>query len=541
MLGLAASPTLNLCHFVVDRNAERFGEKTALIALDYTGTRHSLTFSGLRDGVCRFAGALRALDIAKGDRIATLLPPQAELYFAILGTIRIGAIACPLFPALGTQAVADRLRNSGAKMVVTTAGNLPKARRATQGIESIEHILVTGEAQLSADEISIEEIMAGTEPSAKVEQMAPDDPFLIHYTSGTTGRPKGVIHAHGAISGHAVSARVVLDLREEDVYWCTADPGWVTGTSYGIFGPWANGVSQIAYAGGFSSAAWYQVIESERVGVWYTSPTALRMLRRDGGEAATQYDLSSLRHICSVGEPLNPEIIEWGEQVYGLTIHDTWWQTETGCIQIANLPCLQVRPGSMGRPLADVEAAILDPNKLTGLPPGSCGLLCLRAPWPSMFRGYWEAEDAYKTKFHKQWYLTGDLALEDEDGYYWYVGRDDETINTSGHLVGPFEVESALVRHPAVVEAAAFPTPCTDLGEAVVAWVVLQPQIEFDAELQRTLRTAVRRDVGPFAVPREIVAVDALPRTRSGKIMRRVARAHHLGLPVGDTSSLEID
>lgn len=541
ILGLSGNPTLNVSHLVVDRNAETSASKTALIALDHAGGRQEITFSGLTDGVCRFAGALRAIGVRRGDRIATLIPPQAELYFAVLGALRVGAIVCPLFPALGVQAVADRLKDSGARVVVTCARELAKVRRATQGTREPVRVLVAGEAPLEEGELAVHDLMAGAAADDSPEQMAPDDPLLIHYTSGTTGRPKGVVHVHGAIVGHAATARAVLDLREGDIYWCTADPGWVTGTSYGIFGPWANGVTQIAYASGYSPAAWYRLIESERVTVWYTSPTALRMLRRDGLDLAASYDLSSLRHICSVGEPLNPEVIEWGVQAYGLTIHDTWWQTETGCIQIANYAFMEVRPGSMGRPVADAEAAVLDPATLAVLPPGSCGLLALRRPWPSMFRGYWADEEAYRGRFHGPWYLTGDLASVDADGYYWYVGRGDETINTSGHLVGPFEVESALLRNPAVVEAAAFSTPCPDLGEAVTAWVVLRPGFQLDRELTRTLRTAVRRDVAPFAVPREIIAVEGLPRTRSGKILRRVARAQHLGLPTGDTSSLETE
>jgi acetyl-CoA synthetase len=541
ILGIPRGAALNACEAVVDRQCGRGGARPALVARDYRGLRTELTFDDLLSGVSRFGGVLDALGIRKGDRVCTVLEPIPELYYSLLGTIRMGAVACPLFSGLGAQAIADRVSDSRARTVVTSARHLPKLREAIQRAPTIETILVVGDADLTGKERSFAPLLSVATAERKCEPTSPQDPLLLHYSSGTTGTPKGVLHVHEAVIAHAATARIVLDLRPEDVYWCTADPGWVTGTSYGIFGPWANAVTQVAFVGGFSSQAWYQTIQEERVTVWYTSPTALRMLMRDGAGVAAEYDLSSLRHICSVGEPLNPEVIRWGKDVYGLTIHDTWWQTETGCILIANYPFMEVRPGSMGRPFACVEAAILDPERHERVDAEHEGLLALRPAWPSMFRAYWGKEELYEAKFSKGWYITGDRAYTDRDGYFWFVSRDDDVINTSGHLVGPFEVESALLQHRSVVEAAAFSAPAKDAGEVVVAKVVLAGQETGDRSLIRDLKTIVRREVGAFAVPRDIVIVDRLPRTRSGKIMRRVARAEYLGLPTGDVSGLEDD
>lgn len=539
ILGLGPQGRLNACEAVVDRHCLQHGLDTALICRDYQGNRHTLTFQDLRDGTARFASVLCELGLEFGDRVFTLLEPVPELYFALLGTLRVGGIAGPLFSAFGAEAIRDRLRDSGARFLVTAPQHLHKVREAMPGLPALESVLVIGDAATEGREIRLSDLLGRACGHVPCRATALDDPMLLHYSSGTTGRPKGVLHVHEAVVGHAATAAVVLDLQPGDIYWCTADPGWVTGTSYGVFGPWANGVTQVAYVGGFSSEAWYQVIAEEGVTVWYTSPTALRMLMRDGTEVVRRYDLSSLRHICSVGEPLNPEVIRWASEAFGLTVHDTWWQTETGCMQICNYPFMRIRPGSMGRPLVPGGAAVVDPRDATELPPGQEGLIALRPPWPSMFRAYWGREDLYEAKFRNGWYVTEDRAYTDADGYFWFVGRDDDVINTSGHLVGPFEVESALLEHPAVAEAAAFSVPAEDTGEAVVAKVVLVAGHAADRGLLRDLKTMVRRQVGPYAVPRQIEVVDRLPRTRSGKIMRRVARAEYLGLPVGDTSGLE--
>ncbi len=374
----------------------------------------------------------------------------------------------------------------------------------------------------------------------EIERTDPEDFAVMHYTSGTTGKPKGAAHVHMAVMGHYATAKYVLDLHDEDVYWCTADPGWVTGTSYGMFGPWSNGVTSLVYEGGFGAGRWYSLIEKYRVSVWYSAPTAIRMLMKAGEELPKKHDLSSLRYVCSVGEPLNPEGVLWGEKAFGLPIHDNWWQTETGSILIANYPALDIRPGSMGRPFPGIEPAVIDDDG-NELPPGEEGDLAVRPGWPSMFRTYWNNHELYESRFRNGWYITGDRARRDADGYFWFVGRADDVINTAGHLVGPFEVESALLEHPAVAEAGVIGKPDPVAMEVVKAFVALKDGFEPDDKLRRELTRFSREKLGAGVAPREIEFVPSLPKTRSGKIMRRLLKARELGLPEGDTSTLEED
>jgi acetyl-CoA synthetase len=331
----------------------------------------------------------------------------------------------------------------------------------------------------------------------------------------------------------------VLDLHPDDLYWCTADPGWVTGTSYGMFAPWSNGVTQLIYEGGFSARAWYELIQKYSVTVWYTAPTAIRMLMKAGDDVPARFDLSSLRHINSVGEPLNPEAVVWGTQVFDQAIHDNYWQTETGAIMVANYPAMPVRPGSMGRPIPGVDMGILD-GEYNPLPAGEEGYLAIRPGWPSMFHTYWNNLELYNSKFHKGWYISGDQAKIDEDGYIWFVGRADDVINTAGHLVGPFEVESVLIEHPAVAEAAVIGIPDALAMEVVKGFVSLKDGFEPTEELRREILGHARQRLQAIA-PRNIEFRASLPKTRSGKIMRRLLKAEELGLPLGDTSTLEDD
>jgi acetyl-CoA synthetase len=372
-----------------------------------------------------------------------------------------------------------------------------------------------------------------------VPETAPDDYSIMHYTSGTTGKPKGAVHRHNAIIAQYATAKYVLDIKPEtDVYWCTADPGWVTGTSYGMFGPWSMGAGILVYEGAFSAEAWYHIIEKYRVTVWYTAPTAIRMLMKAGDEVVRRYNLSSLRHLASVGEPLNPEAILWGQQVFGHTFHDTWWQTETGAIHIANLPGMTVKPGSMGKPFPGVTAAVLD-DRFEPLPAGEEGHLALRPEAPSIFRTYWNNPDKFQSRFKNGWYVTGDRARVDEDGYFWFIGREDDVINTAGHLVGPFEVESALIEHPAVAEAGVIGIPDPERMEVIKAFVSLKAGFEPSEALKQEIALFVRTRLAAHATPRAVEFIDSLPKTRSGKIMRRLLKARELGLPEGDTSTLE--
>jgi acetyl-CoA synthetase len=366
-----------------------------------------------------------------------------------------------------------------------------------------------------------------------------ETPSVLHYTSGTTGPPKGAQHVHSSLLAQYYTTKLVLGLRPDDVYWCNADPGWVTGTSYGIIGPWSNGITQAVLDSGFGAERWYAFLARQRVTVWYSAPTAIRLLMREGGDLPKRFDLSALRHLASVGEPLNPEAVLWSQEVFGRPFHDTFWQTETGSIVIANLPGMKIKAGSMGRPVPGVTAAVLDPTTFEPLAEnGRVGLIALRPGWPSMMRGYWQNPEAYAKKFRGEWYLCGDKATVDADGYFWFVGRDDDVINTGGHLVGPFEVESALLEHPAVAESAAVARPDPVNMEVVKAFVALNPGYEPSDDLELEIMNLVRRRLSPLAMPQEIEFVASLPKTRSGKIMRRVLRAQEWGEPVGDLSTM---
>jgi acetyl-CoA synthetase len=357
------------------------------------------------------------------------------------------------------------------------------------------------------------------------------------------------VHVHEAVLAHHVTAMFALDLRPGDVYWCTADPGWVTGTSYGIIGPLCRGVTVVTDSADFDARRWYRILQDERITVFYTAPTALRMLMRMGAEVAHEFSFPSLRHVVSVGEPLNPEAVTWGMEAFGLPVHDTWWQTETGAIMVSNYPGMPIRPGSMGRPMPGITAAVLargvdgraevvDGHVRVSTDPDEVGELALRPGWPSMFRTYLDEPDRYDRCFVDGWYLSGDLARVDPDGYLWFVGRADDVIKSAGHLIGPFEVESAMMEHPAVAEAGVIGKPDPLAGEIVKAFVTLKPGYEPTPTLQRELITFGRHRLGSVA-PREIAFDPNLPHTRSGKVMRRLLKARELGLPEGDLSTME--
>jgi acetyl-CoA synthetase len=368
-----------------------------------------------------------------------------------------------------------------------------------------------------------------------------ETPSVLHYTSGTTGAPKGALHVHGSLISQYITTKWVLDVRDDDVYWCTADPGWVTGTSYGIIGPWALGATQLVLEIGFMPERWYAAIEKYRVTVWYSAPTAIRLLMKEGADIVKRHDLSSLRHLVSVGEPLNPEAVIWSEEVYGLPFHDSFWQTETGSIVISNYPGMRIKPGSMGKPFPGMEAAVLNPKTFEPVKTGTVGLIALKPGWPAMFRQYWRNEKVYNSKFVDGWYICGDRATVDEDGYYWFVGRDDDVINTGGHLVGPFEIESALLEHPAVAESAAVGKPDPVNLEVVKAFVALKPGYEPSDKVKLDIINFVRKKLSPLAMPQEIEFMESMPKTRSGKIMRRLLKARETGEEIGDTSTLEDD
>ena len=535
---------INIAHIALDSHLKAGrADKTAMIWESKKGSMETFTFRDMALLSNKFANVLvKEAGVQKGDRVFFFLERVPEIYIGILGTLKAGAVIGPLFSAFGPDAVKDRLADSRAKVLVTSPFLKKKVIEIFPDLPALEKIIIVerGKEKEAPDDLSYDELMADASESFDIVKTHREDHAIMHYTSGTTGKPKGAVHVHGAVVGHYATAKYVLDLREDDLYWCTADPGWVTGTSYGMFGPWSNGITQLIYEGGFSAKKWYSFIEQQKVTVWYTAPTAIRMLMKAGDDLPKDYSFDSLRYTCSVGEPLNPEAIFWGQKVFGMPFHDNWWQTETGCIMIANYPIQDVKPGSMGRPFPGIQAGILD-DEFNELPIDTEGNLALRPGWPSMFRTYWEKEDLYQSRFKNGWYITGDKAKKDNDGYFWFFGRADDVINTAGHLVGPFEVESVLIEHPAVAEAGVIGKPDPIAMEVIKAFVSLKAGHEPSEELRHDIKKFVMKRLSHAATPREIEFIPSLPKTRSGKIMRRLLKAKELGLPLGDTSTLEDD
>jgi acetyl-CoA synthetase len=547
LLGGGPPGNVNIARLAVDRHAGTpRAQREALRFIGVDGARRSLTYEALRLATNRFANALRALGLVPGDRVFVLAGRCEPLYVSVLGALKAGCVVTPLFSAFGPEPIATRMRIAQPMLLVTTASLY---QRKVQGqraqLDSLKHVIVFD------DDPSLP-TTPGTEDYAALLADASDkpppvtthgeDPALLHFTSGTTGTPKGALHVHDAVLMHYATGRWALDLHDEDIFWCTADPGWVTGTSYGIVAPLLHGVTSIVDEGEFDAERWLNTLQRERVSVWYTAPTALRMLMKAGTQAVRAHPCPDLRFIASVGEPLNAEAVWWGLEAFGLPIHDNWWQTETGGIMIANTAGADIKPGSMGRPLPGVEALIVknEGGRVEPVtPPDVEGELALRAHWPSMFRGYLGQEERYRRCFADDLYLSGDLAKRDADGYFWFVGRADDVIKSAGHLIGPFEVESVLMEHPAVAEAGVIGKPDPVLGETVKAFITLKSGFEPSEALKRELLGHARKRLGAAVAPKEIGFAAALPHTRSGKVMRRLLKARELGLPEGDTSTLE--
>jgi len=533
-----ATGNVNMGYELIDKHAaSNRRDKTALIYADDDGAR-TYTFEDMRKFSNRFGNALRSLGVGKGDRVFFFMPRSPEIYAGIIGSLKIGAIVGPLFEAFMEGAVEDRLADAEASVIVTT--NALKGRVPKDRLPHLKHIvLIDGDGELAEREVSYRELMDAANEELDIEWVDLEHPMILHYTSGSTGKPKGVLHVHGAMIQQYITGHWVLDLKEDDIYWCTADPGWVTGTSYGIFAPWLNGATNLVRGGRFSADKWYATLQDYKVTVWYSAPTAFRMLMAAGDDVVAKYDLTSVRHVLSVGEPLNPEVIRWGIKTYKQRIHDTWWMTETGAHMIVNFPSMDIRPGSMGKPIPGVKAAIID-DEGNELPPYTLGNLAIRVGWPSMMRRIWNNPTKYEEYFRlKGWYVSGDSAFMDEDGYFWFQGRVDDVINTSGERVGPFEVESKLVEHPAVAEAGVIGKPDALRGQIIKAFVSLREGYVETPELLEELKQHVKTGLAAHAAPREIEVIDKLPKTRSGKIMRRVLKAKELGLPLGDLSTIE--
>ena len=503
-----------------------------------------ITYHALWERANRFANALASLGLKKGDRVYGLSGRTPDLYMALLGTLKAGCVFSPLFSAFGPEPIRARMEIGEATAIVTTARLYQKKLAGwIQELPSLRYVLLFDELEDEPYRTkSLAPLLERCGTTFETEAMQPEDMALLHFTSGTTGRPKGAVHVHEAVVAHMKTAAFALDLHPDDVYWCTADPGWVTGTSYGMIAPLCHGVTLIVDEAEFDAERWYGTLQDQGVTVWYTAPTAIRMLMKYGKELADRYDLSSLRFLASVGEPLNPEAVMWGLETLGLPFHDNWWQTETGGIMIANYASMDIKPGSMGRPMPGIEAAIAhrtDDGMTLIEAPNETGELVLKSGWPSMFRGYLHEQERYQKAFVGDWYFTGDLAFKDEDGYFWFVGRADDVIKSSGHLIGPFEVESVLLEHPAVAEAGVIGIPDDIGGEVVKAFVALKPNHTPGDALLKEIMGLARKRLGPAVAPKSMEFRESLPKTRSGKIMRRLLKARELGLPEGDTSTLE--
>ncbi|HFJ9446883.1 acetate--CoA ligase [Bacillus tropicus] len=530
---------VNMAYEAIDKHAK--SDRKNKVALYYQdGSRkEKYTFKEMKDFSNKAGNVLKNYgDVEKGDRVFIFMPRSPELYFALLGAVKLGAIVGPLFEAFMEGAVRDRLEDSEAKVLITTPELLERV--PLNDLPALKTVFLVGEnVEEGGKTVAFNPLFEQASKELHIEWLGREDGLILHYTSGSTGKPKGVLHAQNAMVQHYQTAKWVLDLKEDDVYWCTADPGWVTGTAYGIFAPWLVGASNVILGGRFSPEAWYEALQDYGVTVWYSAPTAFRMLMGAGQDAIKKYDLSQVRHVLSVGEPLNPEVIRWGMNAFGLRIHDTWWMTETGGQVICNYPCMEIRPGSMGKPIPGVKAAIVD-NEGNEVPPYTMGNLAIGKGWPAMMRGIWNNKQKYESYFMPgDWYVSGDSAYMDEDGYFWFQGRIDDVIMTSGERVGPFEVESKLIEHAAVAEAGVIGIPDPVRGEIIKAFIALRAGYEPSDELKEEIRQFVKKGLAAHAAPRQIEFRDKLPKTRSGKIMRRVLKAWELNLPTGDLSTME--
>jgi acetyl-CoA synthetase len=545
-LGYCNGNILNIGWHCSDRICKKGkAEKIALYYEGFGGIEKKFTFNDIRLAGNTIGTFLRNLGIKDKDRVCLFMDRIPELYFSFLGILKIGAITQPLFSAFGDESLFVRLENAQTRAIITQRKHLPKVRKVIDRLPFLEFIIIVDHNQTKT--LENKEVAFSLDKTSPVEEMDifptfGESPSVLHYTSGTTGQPKGVEHVHYSLISQYLTAKWALDFQEEDIFWCTADPGWVTGTSYGIIGPWSLGITQCVLDAGFSAQTWYKFIEKYKITNWYSAPTAIRSLMKAGEEVVKSFDLSSLRYLASVGEPLNPEAVIWSESILGKPFHDTYWQTETGSIMITNFPGMKVKPGSMGKPFPGITGVVLDPKTFEPIyDSGKIGLIAFKPGWPSMMRTYWNNEEKYRERFVNGWYLTGDKASIDNEGYFWFIGRDDDVINTGGHLISPFEVESALLEHPAVGESAVVAKPDKLNMEVVKAFVTLKPGFSPNSDLELEIMNFIRKKLSPLAMPQEIEFMDKLPKTRSGKILRRLLHAKEWGESIGDISTLEND
>jgi acetyl-CoA synthetase len=507
-------------------------KKTNKVAFYWEGEKETekLTFEEVEALACQTANLLKENGVKKGERVFFFLPRTPELYFGILGALKTGAVTGAFFAAFGTRALDDRLRNSGAMVVVTNQELYQRLKPIEAGLPKLKKVILV--------ENDFRKKLKKYRQTFKEVAVKPGEANLMLYTSATGNTPVcGIVLPKRALDWQLKSARLVLDLKKDDVYWCTADPGWVTGIVYGVLVPWHLGITQVIFEGRFAVDRWYQLVEKYKVSVLYTAPTALRMLQKED-TGVIKSNLSSLRQVSSVGEALTPASSKWFKQRVGLEVHDTWWQTETGSIMIANYPGVSIKQGSMGRPLPWITAAIVNGDGQE-VPKGETGFLVIKPPIKSALINIWQKPENLKKYFKNGWYYSGDLAYQDREGYFWFVGRANDVIKTAGERVGAFEVEAVLDDHPAVLEAAVIGKPDKLRGEIIKAFVVLTRGYRAGEELTAEIQTHAKKELAGHAYPREIEYVEALPKNRAGKIVRRLLKAKELGLSLGDTSTLE--
>lgn len=530
----------NLGYLCTRYQVERgLGEKTAFRWLSSSLDQMDYSFRDLEVQSNRVSNMLISLGCKEADRIFIFMPKMPEQFFAFLGILKINAIACVLFPNFGPEALIDRMGDAQPVIVFTRKSLLKRVAGVLPELPSIQYVIVVDiDEHLASNILSYRKLIEQANSEFDVLPTATNTPSVLHYTSGSTGKPKGVLHVHGSIATQQQTFVEVLGVGAEDVYWCTADQGWVTGISYGVIAPWSMGVTQIHYGGGFDAQQWMKILQREEVTVWYTAPTALRMMRQESDALYASIQLPKLRSIFSVGEPLNPEVISWGEKNLHRTIYDTWFQTETGSIMITNRPGLAMKPGSMGKPIQGLEAHIIaDDGEILAV--GERGNLCLKPGWASMFVDYYAHPEVYTSKFRYGHYFTGDTAYQDVDGYFWFTGRSDDVINTAGHLISPFEIESGLIEVDEVLEAGVIGVPDEMLFEKVVAYITFKKGIAWSKELELKIRLHIGNRLSSIAIPQEIRIVDSVPKNKSGKIMRRVLKAWYMGTDAGDISTME--
>lgn len=521
---------LNIAQAAVDINCER-GLRDKVALRFYDGTREqAFTFGELKVLSDRFALVLVRGNVRAGDRVVLFGRSSPEFYISLLGVIKAGAVAVPIFEGYMAEALNEIIQDSGAVALVTTAALKNRVNRKAS--PHLKQMFVIGPlaAETPAGEANWHKVVAEATGDLEVALVDRESPFALLYTSGSTGKPKGVILSHGGLVQYYQTGRWVMDFHAEDTAWCTADLGWVTGITYGALSPWLNGVTTAVYAGGFGPEGWYGFIQRFRVTVWYTTPSAFRLLMAGGEKITKRFDFSSLRHILSVGEALNPAIIRWTRGVFGIDACDTWFMTETGAQMVANFRCLPLKPGSMGKPVPGIQVAVLN-SKGQELGPLEMGQLAVKPPWPAMMRGIWKDEDKYAEYFRDAWYLSGDLVYRDREGYYWYQGRADDIIKVGERRVGPFEVESKLMEHPAILEAGVIGKADFLQGESIKAFLVLRPGHRWSPKLQEQLQAHIDGSLAEHMVPKEFEVCTSLPYTRTGKLLRRVLKAREIGLP----------